>query len=144
MRRANPWMIAAVSVLSLPLIAQEPAQEPRGEVPVVSETINVRVVNVEAVVTDASGKPVRGLSAGDFRLLVDGREVPVEYFTEVAEGTSVATKPAHAPTAPAAPGGARAGPARSCASRSWSKRCRRPGPTRASKPPCNCATRSSI
>jgi len=104
MRLSNLWAIAAVSVLSLPLMAQEPAQEPpRGEVPVVSETIDVRVVNVEAVVTDASGKPVRGLSAGDFRLLVDGQEVPVEYFTEVEEGTSVAQKPADAPTAPTAP-----------------------------------------
>src|SRR5215211_5451744 len=103
MRRFNLWTVAAVAVLSLPLVAQEPAQEPPGEVPVVSETIDVRVVNIEAVVTDASGKPMRGLSAGDFRLLVDGQEVPVEYFTEVEEGTSVAPKPTDAPTAPAAP-----------------------------------------
>ena len=43
-------------------------------------------VDVEAVVTDREGNRVRGLSAGDFRLLVDGAEVPVERFTEVAEG----------------------------------------------------------
>ncbi len=43
-------------------------------------------VDVEAVVTDREGNRVRGLSAGDFLLLVDGIEVPVERFTEVAEG----------------------------------------------------------
>jgi VWFA-related protein len=43
-------------------------------------------VDVEAVVTDREGNRVRGLSAGDFRLLVDGAEVPVERFSEVAEG----------------------------------------------------------
>jgi VWFA-related protein len=44
-------------------------------------------VDVEAVVTDLEGNRVRGLSAGDFRLRVDGAEVPVERFAEVAEGT---------------------------------------------------------
>jgi VWFA-related protein len=105
MRNSSLWVLAAVSVLSLPLSAQEP---PSGGIPLVSETIDVRVVNVEAVITDKSGKPVRGLSAGDFRLLVDGQEVPVEYFTEVEEGTSVAGKsaagPAAAPAAPVAAG----------------------------------------
>ncbi|HEX6862890.1 MAG TPA: VWA domain-containing protein [Thermoanaerobaculia bacterium] len=44
-------------------------------------------VDVEAVVTDPEGSRVRGLSAGDFRLRVDGVEVPIERFAEVAEGT---------------------------------------------------------
>ncbi|HWM94231.1 MAG TPA: VWA domain-containing protein [Thermoanaerobaculia bacterium] len=46
-----------------------------------------RVVDIEAVVTDSEGNRVSGLAAGDFRLLVDGTEVPVGRFTEVAEGT---------------------------------------------------------
>jgi hypothetical protein len=70
------------------------AQEPRAQEPVsgnvFGESIDVRVVNVEAVVTDGKGERVRGLSAADFRLLVDGREVPVEYFTEVEEGKAAA------------------------------------------------------
>ena len=33
---------------------------------------------------------MRGPSAADFRLLVDGREVPVEYFTEIEEGKAAA------------------------------------------------------
>src|SRR6185369_15742600 len=51
-----------------------------------TESIDVRVVNVETVVTDAQGQKVKGLTAADFRLLVDGREVPVEYFSEIEEG----------------------------------------------------------
>ncbi len=76
---------AAALSLALPLAAQQ-AQT---EIPTIGETIDVRVVNVEAVVTNASGEQVRGLSAADFRLLVDGREVPVEYFAEIAAGKSV-------------------------------------------------------
>ncbi|HEV8580875.1 MAG TPA: VWA domain-containing protein [Thermoanaerobaculia bacterium] len=56
---------------------------------VFGESIDVRVVNVEAMVTDGKGKPVRGLTAKDFRLLVDGGEVPIEYFTEVLDGKAM-------------------------------------------------------
>lgn len=72
---------------------------------VIEEAIDVRVVNVEAVVVDGEGKPVRGLTAADFRLLVDGRDVPIEYFTEIAEGRAAAAPPARpdTPEAPVAP-----------------------------------------
>ena len=69
------------------------------ELPVIGETIDVRVVNVEVVAT-ADGELVRGLTSADFRLLVDGRETPIEFFTEVAEGSSVPSA-ARAPDAPA-------------------------------------------
>lgn len=46
-------------------------------------TIDVRVVEVEAVVTGKNGERLQGLDASDFRLLVDGREVPVRFFDEV-------------------------------------------------------------
>jgi VWFA-related protein len=59
-------LLAALLIGSLPAVAQ---------------------VDVEAVVTDREGNRVRGLSAGDFRLRVDGAEVPIERFAEVAEGT---------------------------------------------------------
>lgn len=70
------------------------------QVPVFDESIEVRVVNVETVVTDAKGNRVRGLTAQDFRLLVNGREVPIEYFTEVMEGTSVTADAAGPGAAP--------------------------------------------
>jgi len=70
---------------------------------VVDESIDVRVVNVEAVVTDRGGHVAHGLAAGDFQLLVDGREVPISYFTEIRGAQAVA---APQPAAPAAANGA--------------------------------------
>ncbi len=84
--------------------SQQPSSPPSTppDVPVFEEAIDVRVVNVEVVVTGEDGKPVRGLAAADFRLLVDGREVPLDYFTEITEGQA-APAPAAAPEGPAAP-----------------------------------------
>lgn len=75
---------------SLSLAAQAPA--PAGtnvEGLEVGESIDVRVVNVEAVVTDRSGQRIKGLKPSDFRLRVDGKEVPIDYFTEIRGGTAV-------------------------------------------------------
>ncbi|MES1244162.1 MAG: VWA domain-containing protein, partial [Acidobacteriota bacterium] len=74
----------------------------QAELPIIGETIDVRVVNVEVVASSESGL-VRGLAAGDFRLLVDGREVPIEYFTEVENGTAAASKAESGPAAPVGP-----------------------------------------
>lgn len=52
-----------------------------------SDTVEVRLVEVEVVVTKG-GERVRGLEREDFRLLVDGEEVPIQVFEEVRrEGT---------------------------------------------------------
>jgi VWFA-related protein len=93
------WTTAAMVFLglALPLRAQEAPRVPQGEE--FGETIDVRVVNVEAVVTNRSGERVRGLKAGDFKLLVDGKEVPVEYFAEVAEGSAVSASGSGGPVA---------------------------------------------
>src|SRR5215212_6056631 len=70
--------------------AQQPA--PAGPaaadtVPLVfGEVLDVRVVNVEVVVTDKQGERVRGLGSKDFRLEVDGKEVPIDYFSEIVGG----------------------------------------------------------
>ncbi len=97
--------IAACALLSLiwagsPLRAQ---QEAPG---VFSEVIDVRVVNLEVVVTDKDGARVHGLKPEDFVLTVDRKEVPIEYFTEVFGGTAVVRDdPSKATTLPAlAPG----------------------------------------
>lgn len=47
------------------------------------DRIDVRLVEVEVVVTDKEGNRVTGLDRDDFRLIVDGREVPLEFFDEV-------------------------------------------------------------
>ena len=77
---ALAWMAA-----TLPARAQQGASA-------FDEAIDVRVVNVEAVVTGKDGERVRGLSKDDFRLLVDGREVPIGFFNEVTDGTLIATQ----------------------------------------------------
>ena len=51
-----------------------------------SDVIDVRVVNVEVVVTDKKGNRIRGLQASDFELHVDGAPVGIDYFTEVDDG----------------------------------------------------------
>jgi VWFA-related protein len=71
------------------------AQEP----PLFGEEIDVRVVNVEAVVTDHAGNRVGDLKPGDFRLKVDGREVPIGFFSEIREGQA-ASGPASEGTPP--------------------------------------------
>jgi VWFA-related protein len=50
------------------------------------ESIDVRVIDVEVVVTDADGNRVTGLTRDDFRLLVNGRETPLAFFDEVWDG----------------------------------------------------------
>jgi VWFA-related protein len=81
--------------LNVPLSAQ-PTSDKAPPPPIISESIDVRVVNVEAVVTDSSSRRVRGLGAADLRLLVDGREVPVEYFAEMEEGRAASRSDAAA------------------------------------------------
>lgn len=59
---------------------------------VFSETIDVRVVNIEAVVTDGEGRRATGLGAADFRLLVDGEATPIHFFSEVRDRTAVESR----------------------------------------------------
>lgn len=84
----------ALLAFALPALAQQPAAPEPSEEPasIFGETIDVRVVNVEVVVTDRQGNRVTGLAPGDFRLRVDGKEVPIEYFTEVRGGQAIAAE----------------------------------------------------
>ncbi len=70
----------------------------------IGETIAVRVVNVEAVVTDARGERVAGLAATDFRLLVDGAEVPIAFFNEIHERDLLPAQDTSEPGQPVARG----------------------------------------
>jgi VWFA-related protein len=88
------------AILTALLVFQVAGGQEPPAIPVIGETIDVRVVNVEVVAT-SEGQLVRGLSASDFRLLVDGREVPIEFFTEVAEGTAAASPTSPVPEAEA-------------------------------------------
>ena len=105
MRGKTGWMFAGLALAALALWSQENRQE-NPPVPMADfgASIDVRAVNVEAVVTDRHGERVRGLKAADFRLLVDGREVPIDDFTEVVAGGEVAGPASAPPEAPAAGG----------------------------------------
>ncbi|MFP5286490.1 MAG: VWA domain-containing protein [Thermoanaerobaculia bacterium] len=85
--------LLAVLLAALPLSAQQPPA-PEEPASIFGETIDVRVVNVEVVVTDRQGNRVTGLGPGDFRLRVDGKDMPIEYFTEVRGGQAIAAAPA--------------------------------------------------
>ncbi len=63
-------LLAIATALPVPVAAQTD----------LVESLNVRVVNVDVVVTDRKGKPVRGLEREDFRVLEDGKEVNLTNF----------------------------------------------------------------
>ncbi|MFP3939198.1 MAG: VWA domain-containing protein [Thermoanaerobaculia bacterium] len=49
------------------------------------ERLEVALVELVAVVTDRRGEPVRGLGPESFRVLLDGRELPLQRFREARE-----------------------------------------------------------
>lgn len=71
--------LAILLFLPLALAAQPPAPEPA-----FSESLDVRVAEVEVLVTGPDGKPVQGLTREDFQVLEDGRTAEV---TNVAAAT---------------------------------------------------------
>jgi len=88
------WLALPLALLACLLVApaassQEDGSKP-GTVGSFGESVDVVVLEVEAVVTDGQGRRVHGLAPDDFRLLVDGREVPIEYFAEVRDGEAAA------------------------------------------------------
>jgi VWFA-related protein len=93
-------LAAALAVPAVFAQAGRTSQPPQGE-DIFSEVLEVRAVNVQVVVTDRRGNRVSGLSAKDFRILLDGKEVPLDYFAEVREGrvATPAGEPAQAANA---------------------------------------------
>ncbi|MEM1246382.1 MAG: VWA domain-containing protein [Acidobacteriota bacterium] len=71
------WVLMLLSALGAG--AQAPDE-------VFSEVFDVRVVNLEVVVTDRKGNRITGLQPEDFELFVDGEPTTIDYFTEVIEG----------------------------------------------------------
>lgn len=75
---------------ALPAAAWQPPPAAEPPPSIFGEQIDVRVVNVEVVVTDKEGNRVSGLAPSDFVLKVDGKPVTVEYFSEVRGGQAIA------------------------------------------------------
>lgn len=76
----RPWTFVVLAVLAAvtPLSA---AEGPR-----MGETIDVSIVNVDAIVTDKLGNRVRGLTRNDFEVFENGKLQPITNFTEVGAG----------------------------------------------------------
>lgn len=94
-RYRSAGLVAAL--LALPSAAQE------GPSGTFGETVEVRVVNVDVVVTDRDGRPVTDLTQEDFVLEVDGRPVEISNFARIAAEHTASAAPAPTPAPPAPP-----------------------------------------
>lgn len=61
------------------------------------EREEIRLVLIDAVVTDERGRPVPGLSQADFRLRVDGRDAPVAAFEDRCAAPALQATPGKGP-----------------------------------------------
>jgi len=88
-RRSTALSIPVVAALAIVTAAGPLGGQQAGDSPIFGETIDVRVINVEVVVTDKDGNPVLGLQPEEFRLEVDGEETPIDYFAEIRGGVAL-------------------------------------------------------
>jgi VWFA-related protein len=72
---------AVAAALALPALAQNRNQEP--EQPKLVESIDVRVINVDVIVTDKRGNPVPNLTKEDFEVFENNVPKPITNFYEV-------------------------------------------------------------
>ena len=77
-------IVFGLSAQSAPGQDEAPTPAPVGGLGFVDE-VDVRVVNVDVFVRDGAGQPVKGLSREDFRLLQDGKEVPISNFAVLSK-----------------------------------------------------------
>lgn len=91
--------VAALGLLCHGVIAVLQAQTP----PPLVESIEVRVVSLDVVVTDKSGKRITGLTQDDFEVFEKGRKQEITNFSEISASDETA-----AATAEAKPGEAQA------------------------------------
>lgn len=90
-----------ILALALPLLAQGRLNNQGPEQPRIVENIDVRVINIDVVVTDRRGNPISGLKKEDFEIRENNIPKPISNFYEVTGGR--ATNPADAPAPAPAP-----------------------------------------
>ena len=73
------------------------------ELPKLTETIDVRVINIDVVVTDKKGTPITGLTKDDFQLFENGIPKPISNFYEIEGAKALQQEPAAVTAAPGAP-----------------------------------------
>ncbi|MFZ2493516.1 MAG: VWA domain-containing protein, partial [Thermoanaerobaculia bacterium] len=89
-----PLVCALISTVSA---AQVPQQQPAQAL---AETVEVRLLEADAVVLDADGKPVHGLTKEDFVVLEDGTPQPITNFTEYRDTASTSLPGSQSPAPP--------------------------------------------
>ncbi len=70
-----------------------------GQAPPLVESIDVRVVNVDVVVTDRAGNPVPNLTKDDFEIIEENKAQTITNFEEISAGTATAATTPNAPAA---------------------------------------------
>jgi len=89
------------AVLFLPIVATAEQQKPQGEPQRAFEVMDVRVINIDVVVTDRKGNPVHGLKKSDFVIVENGAAKPVSNFYEVIGDKAISNE--EVPAAEGAP-----------------------------------------
>jgi VWFA-related protein len=80
-------LLFAPLVFALTLDAAPQPQKPK--LPILGETIDVSIVNVDVVVTDKNGNRVRGLRRDDFEILENRKNQAISNFAEFSSAASV-------------------------------------------------------
>ena len=76
------YLAFVVALLPVVALTQAPARQPPQE-PVATFRAGVRAIQVDAVVTDEEGNPVRGLTVEDFEITERGQPQPITTFEAV-------------------------------------------------------------
>jgi len=84
-------------------LAAEQKNPPAAETPKLSESIDVRVIGIDVVVTDKKGNPVTGLTKDDFQVFENGVEKPISNFYEIEGKTAAQAVVVPTPGVPAPP-----------------------------------------
>ncbi|MGZ8831739.1 MAG: VWA domain-containing protein, partial [Thermoanaerobaculia bacterium] len=106
----NAIRIAAAALSTTFLLpgsfAQTPTAQPATDIPKLVENIDVRIINVDVVVTDKKGMVITGLNKDDFEIFENGVPKPISNFYAVEGGRPTEVEPpapAPAPTSTARP-----------------------------------------
>ncbi len=107
MRRIPATFLSSLLAFSPLALAQADASRP------VKSSVETVAAEIEVLVVDSKGKPVEGLTKGDFSLLVNGKATPIDWIeappatptsaAPAAPAPAAAAAPAEAPAAAAAP-----------------------------------------
>ena len=92
---AAPALVALIALATV-LPAGRLSGQPASDAPKVSASAEVSILDVDVVVTGTDGRPVHGLTAKDFEVLLGGKPVAITNFREERDPAPTAGGPAQA------------------------------------------------